>query len=136
MCILSRARARASSVRTDTRGSVTIEFVLWVPVFMGLILLAADTSIAFMRQTDLWTITRDTARIVARHGMTSEEAADFIKSRIGEGSAAPQVDIEISGASVSVTVAASARDMAPFGLLRFTGADRVVASVTQAMEPI
>lgn len=122
--------------RKETEGSVTIEFVLWVPVFMGLILLAADTSIAFMRQTDLWNLSRDTARIVARHGMDEAEASEFIRAQLGKVKVEPEIHVVISEDTVQVQIAAAARDMAPFGILGFTGASRFVASVTQVMEPI
>ena len=63
------ANGKAVFLRTFGKkedGSVTIEFVLWLPLLMALVLMATDASVAFMRQSHMWQVSRDTARIVSR----------------------------------------------------------------------
>jgi Flp pilus assembly protein TadG len=43
----------------DERGSATIEFVLWVPVFMILLVATTDASILYLHHTEMWNVSRD-----------------------------------------------------------------------------
>lgn len=46
----------------DERGSVTIEFVLWVPVITALVALVIDATTIYITYAEMWTVARDTAR--------------------------------------------------------------------------
>ena len=70
----------------DLSGSVTIEFVLWVPMIFFFMLLATDASLAFMRQSQMWQVSRETARIVSRYGMDEAAAVSFAASGAKFGS--------------------------------------------------
>jgi Flp pilus assembly protein TadG len=117
-------------------GSVTIEFVLWLPLFALLLLLAADATLAFMRQSQMWQVSRETARVVSRYGMDEETAEAFAASAAGMGAATPDVDVTLADSFVTVDMAAPLRAMAPFGILRFVGGEEISVRVTHAMEPI
>jgi len=119
-----------------TDGSVTIEFVLWVPVFMGIILLAADTSLVFMRQSNFWNVSRDTARIVSQHAMDADSAEAYARAQASFGGYTPDVDVDIGLDKVTVTISGLSKDMAPFGVLGFAINDSVSASITQQLEPL
>ncbi len=45
----------------DETGAVTIEFVLWVPIFVGLLVFVTDASIIYLTHSDMWSVTRDLA---------------------------------------------------------------------------
>ena len=38
----------------DESGATTVEFVLWVPVFMFILMITVDVSLLFLRQSNLW----------------------------------------------------------------------------------
>lgn len=119
-----------------TRAGVTIEFIMWVPVFMGIILLVADTSLIFMRQSNFWNVSRDTARIVARHGMDEAAAEAYARRQAAFGGYTPKVEVDITASEVSVTISGLSRVMAPFGVLGFATDKMISATVTHALEPI
>ena len=45
----------------DESGTVTVEFVLWVPFIFAFVLIAADATLAFMRQSQMWQVPRERA---------------------------------------------------------------------------
>ena len=133
-----RVSAALRSFRDSSSGSVTVEFVLWVPVFLGLLLLSVDTSLIFMHQSNFWNVSRDTARIVSRHGLDAIAGAAYARSHVRYDSYTPDVSVQIDqlSASVIVTISGQAKELAPFGILGFVLGDTVTARVTQALEPI
>ncbi|SFB79256.1 TadE/TadG family type IV pilus assembly protein [Tropicimonas isoalkanivorans] len=120
----------------DEDGSVTIEFVLWVPFFAIFLLFAVDATLVFMRQSQMWQISRETARIVSRYGMDEVTAETFAKAYGTVGSTTPTVDVILGTAEVSVDMQLPLAALAPFGILKFAVGDKVAVHVTHAMEPI
>lgn len=121
--------------KKDADGSVTIEFVLWVPLFVFFLLLVVDASVVFMTQSNYWSVSRDTARLVARHALTADAASTYAASNALRSNVTPDVDVEISSSTVTVTIAAPASRIAPFGMLDFVIGSTVNASITQTLEP-
>lgn len=130
-------RQRLCRFLRATEGSATVEFAMIVPAFLGFVLFAADASTAFTRQSTLWNVSQQTARIVARHGLDAERAARYAQDQLRFGKSPPEVVVTIDEAAQMVTVEVTAETgaMAPFGILQFA-LDRVSVSVTQALEPI
>ena len=126
----------AARFARDTRGTVTIEFVLWLPVFVGLLMLFADTSLAYMNQSNFWNVSRETARIVARHGLDPAEAESFAETHARFGDYKPKAEVLIDGSTVTVTITADAREVTLFGILNFARNQTIRASVTDVLEPI
>lgn len=118
-------------------GSISVEFALWAPVFFAVILLGADTSLSFSRQSDYWNEAYETARIVSRHGMDSADAVSHAQSAMEIGSYRPEVAVDIDEAAqmVTVTVTAEAAELAPFGILARALGETVSISVSKALEP-
>ena len=50
----------------DERGSQSIEFVLWVPVFVALLVIVIDASTLYLTQTEMENVARDTARRIIK----------------------------------------------------------------------
>ncbi len=46
----------------DDRGSQTIEFMLWIPIFVGLLIIVMDATTLYITQTEMENVARDTAR--------------------------------------------------------------------------
>lgn len=134
----SRLRKRLSSFLRAEAGSATVEFTLWVPVFLGILLLGADASTAFTRQANFWRVTNETARIVSRHALDAESGAAFARDKMRIGSYVPDVSVTVDDETqtVTVSVTADAGEMAPLGILSFALGDTISFSVSQALEPI
>lgn len=134
----SKWRQRLSSFPRAETGSATVEFTLWVPAFLVILLLGADATASFTRQSNFLNISQDTARIVSRHALDAEEGETFARNRARIGDYIPEVDVSIDERmqTVTVTVTANAREMAPFGILALALGDQVSVSVSRALEPI
>lgn len=127
---------RAAAFRQGAEGGVTIEFVLWVPVFCALLMLFTDTSLAYMNQSNFWNVSRETARMVARHGLDAEAAESFAETHAAFGKSRPEAKVVIDGATVTVTIRAQAEDVTLFGILNFARNQTIDATVTDVLEPI
>lgn len=131
-------RQRLSSFLRAETGSATVEFTLWAPAFLAILLLGADASTAFTRQSNLWRISNETARIVSRHALDAEAGAAFARNRMRIGSYVPEIEVKIDDETqmVTVSVTVDARQMAPFGILSLALGDRISFAVSQMLEPI
>jgi Flp pilus assembly protein TadG len=119
-------------------GSTTVEFVLWVPVFLAFMLLVADVSIAFMRQASLLDVSREAAQFVARHALDAPAAEHLAanRARIGDNAPAVNVDIDAMAHTVTVTILVEMEDLAPFGILQSLHTGPIAIASVQAIEPI
>lgn len=116
-------------------GAVTVEFVLWLPLLLGVLLIAVDASVLYMRQSNMWQVSRDTARIVSRHAMDEDAARAYAVLQSKLGSTVPTVDVQISGPLVTVRMAADLDELAPIGIFNFALNEQLSAEITQALEP-
>lgn len=124
-------------LRAET-GSATVEFTLWVPAFIGIMLLGLDASTSFTRQSNLWSVSYETARIVSRHAMDAEAGEAYARARMRVGGYTPDVNVTIDESSQVVTVAVTVApsEMAPFGILAMALKDEISLSVTEVLEPL
>ena len=67
---------RISAFLRDQRGSQTIQFVLFVPLFMLLLVIVTDASILYLTSSEMENVARDTARRMAAKQLTSETEAE------------------------------------------------------------
>ena len=51
-----------SAFLRDERGSYTIEFCLWIPMFLFFLAATVDASLLYMTHNNMWNAARDTAR--------------------------------------------------------------------------
>jgi hypothetical protein len=104
---------------------------------MGLVVFAADTATIFTRQSNMWSVSQQTARIVSRHGLDAEAAQAFAADLLRQGNYTPDVTVEVDDDTqiVTVVVVAESAKLAPFGLLSRALDDHVSVSVSQALEP-
>jgi Flp pilus assembly protein TadG len=62
----------------DEMGAVTIEFVLWVPIFASLLVFVTDASIIYMTHSEMWNVARDTSRRMSTEKITTvNEVRDY-----------------------------------------------------------
>ena len=136
--IPSLLHKRLSSFLRADAGNATVEFTLWVPVFIGILLLGADASAAFTRQSNFWSVSYETARIVSRHALDAKAGADFARDHMRIGSYTPEVAVTIDQMTQTVTVLVTADfgKMAPFGILAIGLDQEVSFAVSQTLEPI
>lgn len=134
MCAMS-CRHRLRCFRKDETASATIEFVLWLPLLLSLFLIATDATVAFMRHSQMWQVSRDTARIVSRHGMSENAAETYARQNAAFGDTVPAVSVQTTGTEVVVAIATPASAMTVFGTLGFAFGQSFTTRVVHAMEP-
>jgi Flp pilus assembly protein TadG len=118
-------------------GNASVEFTVLLPVFMGLVVFAADTATIFTRQSNMWNVSQQTARIVSRHALDAEAAEDFAAGLLRQGGYTPDVKVDVDADTqiVTVVISAASDELAPFGILSQAMDDRLTVSVSQALEP-
>lgn len=133
---------------SDDSGATTVEFVLWVPVFMFILMITVDVSLLFLRQSNLWYVARDAARQASLHRFDDVDALkNYAMDRGTFGGDIPSADgtfIDTSEGTVGVMLSVPMNKVGIFGILRFGGRAINVgdsdsplrAAVTQRLEPI
>jgi Flp pilus assembly protein TadG len=127
----------ASRFLRDERGAATIEFVLWVPVFVILLVATTDATILYLTHTEMWNVSRDIARRVAVGDMTSAQAVDvaqqelFLYGRHYTVGVSPDNQID-----VVVEIKTNARDASVFGFFTAVIGRELTARVVMRREPV
>jgi len=97
----------------DERGSQSIEFVLWIPIFVGLLIIVMDASTLYITQTEMENVARDTARrmvkglpaaqaeIHALNSMSLRELPYLVEATFSEDTGA-EVVISVETGTVSI----------------------------------
>ncbi len=65
----------------DEKGVATLEFVLWVPPMLFMLLMITDASVLYLTYTDMFNVSRDVARRVSVGAMTVEDVPDYVQER-------------------------------------------------------
>ena len=118
------------------KGSMSIEFLFAVPLFVAMISGATDLSRVFVDQSNYYSAARDTARIVARHAMDEASAEAYATARIAQiTSATTTTDVTIDSTFVTVTISAPISALAKFNFLDWLNLGTLTAEVTHTLEP-
>ena len=122
----------------DEKAAVTIEFVLWVPIFIGLFVFVTDASIIYLTHSEMWSAARDTTRRMTTGEITTDaEAREHAAARLFLGSRTYVIDPEFSTADLNITIAIGLNDAAIFGFFfKPILGKSLVASVTMRKEPL
>ena len=113
-------------IRHDN-GGVTIEAVLWMPVFVALLCLVADASLIFGRQAEVLRVVQDANRAmsVGKFGTdgdidATEVAEAYIKDRINGLAPHATVDTTVTSGVIRTVVTIPSSDLTantPIGFL-------------------
>lgn len=125
----------ASGFAADEGGNATIEFVLWVPVFMAILMIVAEYATVFMTHASMYDAARDGARRIATGTMSAGEVERLLPGRVHTISDDVRVAAD-DGAEVVVEVATPIAKAGPFGFAAGFGRGDLVARVTMLREPI
>jgi len=122
----------------DEKAAVTIEFVLWVPIFVGLLVFVTDASIIYLTHSEMWSVARDTTRRMTTGQITTDaEARDYAASRLFLGNRTYVIDPDTVSVDMNVTIAIGLDGAAIFGFFFKPILGRtLVASVTMRKEPL
>ena len=121
----------------DERGSVTIEFVLWVPVMAVILVAATDATVLYLHHTEMWNVSRDVARRVAVGDMSEADAATVVQNEMFLYSRAYTVATsDPTDLDVRIMIQTSIADASVFGFFKPVMGRYLTAMVTMRREPI
>ncbi len=66
----------------DQAGTASIEFVLWAPVYVILLVAVTDASILYLTHTEMWNAARDTARRISVGTLNAAGAPDHAGKKL------------------------------------------------------
>ena len=121
----------------DEKGAVTIEFVLWVPIFVGLLVFVTDASIIYLTHSEMWNVARDTSRRMSTEEITTAaEVRDYAAAHLFLGEREYVINPTFGG-DMNVTISIGLDGAAIFGFFFKDIIGRsLVASVTTRREPL
>ncbi len=117
----------------DEDGNATVEFVLWLPLIVGILVGAFDLNIMLMTQSNMYSVARDTARRVATGEMTSSTGETYALSQLNYMGFDYSVDIT-DGADVVVDIKTTLSNVAVLGVMGGEGTYALDAAVTMRSE--
>ncbi len=66
----------------DQTGTATLEFILWVPVYVILLVAVTDASILYLTHSEMWNTARDSARLISVGAMAAADAPDRAREKL------------------------------------------------------
>ena len=128
---------KASQFLRDEHGSATIEFVLWVPVFVILLIAAIDATVLYLHHTEMWNVSRDIARRVAGNDLSEADAAATLQNEMSlYGSEYTVVTSNPTDLDVQIVIQTSVADASVFGFFEPVMDRYLTAMVTMRREQL
>ncbi len=95
-------------------GSVSVEYVIWLPFMFAFMMLTSDVSIVFLRQQLLYDAARDASRQVALGQKSTADARTELLSRFDTENGEYDSTVTVSGGYVTARVWVPYRDVTIF----------------------
>lgn len=134
---VSRSAKKIYSKLKEDSGSVSIEYVLWLPLFILLVFTIVDVSLMFTANARMWDAAREGARRMAIHNMTPEQTATYIEEKLSTEKRTYEVTTNDSGNEVDINVQIGFRDAAVFGhMMGDADWGKLSANVIMLKEPV
>ena len=128
-------RERILRLTRDERGAATIEFVLWVPVFIFLLIATTDAVVLYLSHTEMWNVSRDIARRVAVGDITEAEAVEEVQKQLFLANGAYTVTTSVDR-DVVVEISTNVGDASVFGVFKKVLDRDLNARVVMLREPV
>ncbi|MFT6531282.1 MAG: Flp pilus assembly protein TadG [Limimaricola cinnabarinus] len=115
-------RSHRKSFAKDARGSMSIKAVMWIPLFTFFILLVADVSNVYLKQSEAMRIIQDGNRALSINRLTSPLAAQTaIAQKLALAVPGATVTTGITGNTIITTASLPLRSMTMSSSLPFLG---------------
>ncbi|MGG7567048.1 TadE/TadG family type IV pilus assembly protein [Rhodovulum sp. DZ06] len=101
---MTRLFSRTRAAARDRRGAATVEFVFWIPFFLGLLALIVDVSLLLNMRAQMLDAATSAARYYALRIGPADEARDFAKDMFPTGVADVTVTTDIDDKFVTAEV--------------------------------
>jgi hypothetical protein len=128
-----RSALKHVDVKNDD-GNVTVEFVIWFPVLIFLLLLTVDVTLSFVRHSHMWRVANEVTRSVSTGRLRSGDVPGRVAA-MSQGPTAYSASISHSGNLVTTRVSLPLRNAGLMGILAQFGDNDLVTSVTMELQP-
>ncbi|MDA5094983.1 pilus assembly protein [Aliiroseovarius sp. KMU-50] len=116
-------------------GGVTIEAVLWVPMFVIILAMIADVSLVFFRQSTILRTVQDANRAYSIGRITSEEAtAKYVTDSLATLSSTATATTTQSLGIVQTTASVPVSDLTAVGVFNFLSGYNIGVSARHYIE--
>ncbi|KAA9009774.1 TadE/TadG family type IV pilus assembly protein [Histidinibacterium aquaticum] len=112
-------------------GSVTLEYVLWLPVWLLIMTLTVDATMLFQQRSQFYVAARDTSRLVAVGAKTASEAETLVEQGFSRYTG---FDASVTMADGFVTTAVSAPFSSITAFSGYLASGNLTAAVTMYVE--
>ncbi|WP_227258014.1 TadE/TadG family type IV pilus assembly protein [Kangsaoukella pontilimi] len=110
--------ATLARFRSDERGAITVESVLWMPIYMLFFALIADVSMMFHSQAKVTRIVQDANRLASFQILEDADAVENnVKARLAPFSKNASVETTLGSGAVATTVTMPVTDVAIIGFV-------------------
>lgn len=122
-------------LREDESGAVTVEAVLWLPVFIFFFCAIVDLSFVFHQQAEAYRVVQDANRAfsVGRLGGIDETEA-WITERLGHVSPRSEVETSVTDGVILTQLALPVEDMDATGMFGFLRGYKVTIASEHFLE--
>ena len=66
----------------DEQGALTIEFILWIPIIVAVLITAIDATTVYVTHTEMWNVARNVARQMTTGVVGTEDEAEACATRL------------------------------------------------------
>ena len=136
MSVRQMVGRRLSGFRKDEDGAVSVEFVLWLPVFLAVMVLIVDTTLVYSAEARLWDAARDATRQLSLYQLSEDEVEDYVRENAIGLNGTLTVTASDTGPDVWVQITMPMSDVAVFDVFNLLENPIIAARVTQRAEPI
>ena len=119
----------------EDSGAVTVEFVLWVPVFILILALPVDATVLFKTQANMWTVARDVGRQMSTGLYNNAQALAYANQQFASWGIQGTANVAQTNGNVTVTVTVPVAEVAPFNIVNAFTSGTISATVVQRKEP-
>lgn len=138
ICAAKRRQIRRFFKQDEEGGTTTIEFILWLPIFIVILALIIDVCFLFLCQAIMYDVASDAARRLAIGSLDKGEAKTFAETESTfqgiAGSATISDTTDTGDGTVTVLLTHRIEDADVFGILALVSGAKISASVTQMAE--
>ena len=121
--------------RNADSGAVTVEFVIWVPVFILILAITVDATILFKTQANMWTVARDVGRQMSTGLYNNTQALTYANSQLESWGIPGTANVAQTNDNVTVTVSVPVTSVVPFNIVGAFTAGNISATIVQKKEP-
>lgn len=128
-------RSGWSNFRRDDRGSFTVEALIWLPIFVVVLCMTADTAMIYAKQSQVMRVVQDANRAYAVGKFADATATqNYILGRVRPMSPGATAVSSLVNGIITTTVTMPARELMATGMLPMRSGSTVRVVLQQMKE--